>query len=148
MLWNKLFEQIQAIDISDLKIIAFHIVGSLDECKEIEESGLMDLRKVLANNTVLGKELKKGVKVDIENKVVSCNDKNYMLNEESSGKLFLVSNRLLNDYCVNGFLCNDNIFSYGDDIYKRPEFLKNISELFPKFRLWRNFGKENQKVIK
>lgn len=149
LLWNKLFEQIQAIDISDLKIIAFHIVGSLDECKEIEENGLMDLRKVLANNTVLGKELKKiGVKVDIENKVVSCNDKNYMLNEESSGKLFLVSNRLLNDYCVNGFLCNDNIFSYGDDIYKRPEFLKNISELFPEIQTLEKFWKRKSKSYK
>lgn len=39
--------------------MAFHIVGFLDECKEIEENGLMDLRKVLSSNTVLSKELKK-----------------------------------------------------------------------------------------
>ena len=67
LLWNKLFEQVQAIDISDLRIMAFHIVGSLEECKEIEENGLMDLRKVLSSNTVLSKELKKaGVRVDIK----------------------------------------------------------------------------------
>ena len=149
LLWNKLFDQIQAIDISDLRIIAFHIVGSLDECKEIEENGLMDLRKVLSKNTVLGKELKKaGVKIDIENKLISCNDKSYMLSEESSGKLFLVSNRLLNDYCVNGFLCNDDIFGYGDDVCKRPEFLKNISELFPEIQTLEEFWKRKSKSYK
>lgn len=135
LLWNKLFELIQTIDISNLRIIAFHIVGSLDECKEIKENDLIDLRKVLSNNTVLAKELKKaGVKVDMENKLVSCNDRGYMLSMESSGKLYLVSNRLLNDYCVNGFLCNDDIFAYGDKIYKRPEFLMNICELFPEIQ--------------
>ena len=146
LLWDKLFERIQTIDISDLRIMAFHIVGSLDECKEIEKNGLMNLRKVLSNNTFLGKELKKvGVKVDIENKVVSCNDKSYMLSGKSSGKLFLVSNRLLNDYCVNGFLCNDDVFSYGDDICKRPEFLKNISELFPEIHTLEEFWKRKSK---
>lgn len=146
LLWDVLLNRIQAIDISDLRIVAFHITGSLDECKEVKENGLVDLQKVLSNDTTLSRELKKaGVQVDIANKLVSCDNNSYVLDTESSGALLFVSNRLLNDYCVNGFFFNDDIFSYGNMVYKRPEFLMNIGELFPKVRsldeLWKRKSK-------
>lgn len=146
LLWDALFNRIQAINISDLRIVAFHIVGSLDECKEIKENGLEDLQKVLSSDTTLSRELKKvDVQIDIANKLISCDDNSYILNTESSGPLFFVSNRLLNDYCINGFFFNDDIFNYGNMVYKRPEFLMNISELFPKVRsldeLWKRKSK-------
>lgn len=129
-----------------MRIVAFHIVGSLDECKEIKENGLEDLQKVLSSDTTLSRELKKvDVQIDIANKLISCDDNSYILNTESSGPLFFVSNRLLNDYCINGFFFNDDIFNYGNMVYKRPEFLMNISELFPKVRsldeLWKRKSK-------
>lgn len=45
--WERNIDRISDVDISDLRIMAFHVVGALDECKEIRENGLMNLQKVL-----------------------------------------------------------------------------------------------------
>lgn len=56
--WNRNYDRIETIDISELKIMAFHILGSLDDCKEIKECGLMNLQMVLSRNTILSELLK------------------------------------------------------------------------------------------
>lgn len=45
-----------------------------------------------------------------------------------------MAHRLFYDYCVNGFLMNDNIYRYGTDIHCRPEFILDLVKLFPNLR--------------
>ena len=45
-----------------------------------------------------------------------------------------IAHRVFFDYCVNGFLVNDNVFNYGTRIHERPEFLMSLSDLLPDAR--------------
>lgn len=140
--WDKNVERIASVDISEMKIMAFHVVGSLDNCREIKENGLMNLQEVLSRDTILKKMLTKtGIAFDISERTVSCNGQTYDIDYdhyrhkhflyEIDVKLDHVAHRVFYDYCVNGFLLNDNVFNYGTDIHKRPEFLMTLGELFP-----------------
>lgn len=156
LFWNRNIERIKSVDISRLKIMAFHVVGSIDECSEIKANGLMDLQKVLSTNTTLKRMLAKwGIEFDIQNKRVLRNGKSYGIDyEKYQNKQFLsgidkalndVAHRVFYDYCVNGFLCNDDVKNYGTDIHKRPEFLLKLSKLFPEAKqldsYWRSKAK-------
>lgn len=154
--WERNIDRISDIDISNLRIMAFHVVGALDECKEIRENGLMNLQEVLKQDTVISRMLSNyGLKFDIENKILSCNGKNYDIDyEKYCGHNFLseldeqlnrIAHRVYYDYCVNGFLFNDNVKDYGTDIHERPEFLMTLVGLSPKAeeleKFWRSHSK-------
>ncbi len=139
--WKRNSKHIESIDISNFKIIAFHILGSLDECQEIKKNGIMNLQRVLSEETILSNLLKNnGIIFNIEEKTVNYNSKIYnidylyyreqgeLLNEVKAFKR--LSRRIFYDFCVNGFLVNDNVFRYGTDIHKRPEFFIELTNLF------------------
>ena len=42
-----------------------------------------------------------------------------------------IAHRVYYDYCVNGFMMNDDIFSYGTNIHERPEFMMKLTGAFP-----------------
>ena len=140
--WDRNIQRIKAADISELKIMAFHVVGSLDGCEEIRTNGLMNLQKVLSSETILKRMLDKaGIIFNIENKTVTCNGETYDIDYEKyrgrhllSGQdegLSNIAHRVYYDHCVNGFLANDNIYDYGTDIHERPEFLLTLGHVFP-----------------
>ncbi|MEG0641408.1 MAG: hypothetical protein RR515_02325 [Clostridium sp.] len=140
--WESHFEEIDTIDISNLRIIGFHVVGSLDGCMEIRKNGLKNLKKVLSQNTMLNRVLRKnGVIIDVESKKLYYNgasfDIDYVKYEgrydlsEQEEKIESLAHRIYYDFCVDGFMANDNIFSYGTNIHERPEFIKNLIELLP-----------------
>lgn len=140
--WQRNIDIIKDVDISNLRIMAFHVLGALDDCKEIKENGLMNLQAVLAGNTIMSSLLKKsGICFDIKNRTVSYNGKVYDIDyEHYRHKNFLtkieealdkVAHRVFYDFCVNGFLLNDDVLNYGTDIHERPEFLMTLAELFP-----------------
>lgn len=154
--WNRNIERIKSVDISRLRLMAFHVVGSLDECREIKENGLMNLQMVLSEETTLKRLLEKaGVKFDILIKLVSCNGKSYDIDyEKYKGQHFLigidekldrVSHRIYYDFCVNGFMANDNVFNYGTNIHERPEFLMTLGELFPQAEKVESFWRTKAK---
>lgn len=41
-----------------------------------------------------------------------------------------IAHRVYYDFCVNGFMLNDNVFEYGTRLHERPEFLMTLSKLF------------------
>ena len=142
MFWDRNEERIASVDIPDLRIMAFHVVGSLDNCREIKENGLMNLQEVLTRDTILKKLLdKSGIVFDISERIVSCNGQTYDIDYDHyrhkhflhgiDEKLDHVAHRVFYDYCVNGFLLNDDVFNYGTGIHERPEFLMTLGELFP-----------------
>lgn len=44
-------------------------------------------------------------------------------------KLDRVAHRVYYDFCVNGFMANDNVYNYGTNIHERPEFLMTLGEV-------------------
>ncbi len=59
--------KVKDISLEDIRIWGFHVLGSLDECKEIRSQGLKNLQKVLSEDTALRRMLKSyGISFDIE----------------------------------------------------------------------------------
>ena len=56
-----------------------------------------------------------------------------------------ISHRVFYDFCVNGFLANENVFNYGTRIEKRPEFLMTLSELLPNAKKIENYWIDHSK---
>lgn len=154
--WNRNIEHIKLVDISKLKIMAFYVVGSLDDCREIHTNGLLNLQEVLSGETTLKQLLDKfGVTFDIPNKTVIYQGHTYDIDyEKYRHRHFLttldeglsnVACRIYYDFCVNGFMVNDNIYDYGTDIHKRPEFLLTLGQVFPKVKNLEDFWMRNSK---
>ena len=154
--WKRNYDRIAEVNISNVRIMAFHVVGSLDGCKEIQSKGLMNLQEVLSSDTSLNRLLNKaGIEFDLNAKTVNCNGKSYDIDYEQyrhrhclSGideELSSVAHRVFYDFCVNGFLLNDNVFDYGTDIHERPEFLMTLGKIFPQAQklecFWRSRAK-------
>lgn len=156
LFWDRNIERIKYVDISRLKIMAFHIVGSLDECREIKTNGLMDLQKVLSQDTMLKRMLEKsGIEFDLPNKCIVYDGKkesidydNYLKKvdlSEDEENLKKVAHRVFYDYCVNGFMYNNDVTSYVTNIHERPEFLMTLSKLSKKAKELECCWKSNAK---
>ena len=159
LFWDRNIERIKSVDITNLRIIAFHVLGSLDNCNEIRQNGLKNVQMVLSTNTILSRGLNKiGISFDLSNKALHYEDKefnidyDYYLNKSTKtafeDKLEAVAHRIFYDYCLDGFLFNDDIKDYGTDIHKRPEFLKTLSEAFKKVKALEQYWYNKSKPYK
>lgn len=143
--WDLNASTVSDISIDNIRMWGFHIVGSLDDCEEICSQGLKNLQKVLSEDTHLSRMLKSnGVFFDVEKHLLFYKDKEYSIDYDwyrhsdylthSEKHLKSIAHRVYYDYCVNGFMMNDDIFSYGTSIHERPEFLMKLSAAFPTLR--------------
>lgn len=157
--WNRNAARVDDINLDNIRVWGFHVVGSLDECREIRNQGLRNLQKILSENTQLSRMLKSyGVSFDVKRHLLLYKDKEfnvdydwYRHNDYSKPpEKFLepIAHRIYYDYCVNGFMMNDDIFSYGTNIHERPEFMMKISDAFPDLKKWRMNGRNIVKAIK
>ena len=151
--WARNLSSIEKVNINNLIIIAFHVTGSLDNCEEIKRTGLKNLQKVLTEDTELSRLLlSHGVKFDIKNRRL-CNNGNiinidyykYRGRLNVPQKIKNVAHRVYYDYCVNGFLSNDDVFSYGTNIHERPEILLDLVNLLPELEYMEKEWIENSK---
>lgn len=154
--WKRNEKKVEKIGLNNLELMAFHVVGALDECKEIKNKGIMNLQDVLRGDTIFSRKLYEiGIVFDIENKILISNGKKFNIDYDNykeshflygiDSKLKSIAHRIYYDYCVNGFLLNDDVLNYGTDIHERPEFLMTLAELLPEVReleeYWRNHSK-------
>lgn len=159
--WNRNFSRIDQVDISDIRFIGFHITSNWDNCDEIRKQGLIDLQRVLSENTSLNRILRNyGIIFDIPQKTVYCGDHKINIDYDSLSKqdrhsfsddelrVWNVAHRVYYDFLVNGFYNNDNIFGYGTDIHKRPEFFIQLTELFPQLCEYEKLWKQKSKSYK
>lgn len=145
--------RLATLNINDVRFVGFHVTASLDDCREIKESGLKDLQYVLGHNTVLSRLLKQsGITFDIENRVMCVNGRSFDIDyEHYRGRRFFtpeekyiddIAHRIYYDFCIDGFLVNDNIEEYGTYIHERPEFLSKLIKMSPKAKrldeFWRS----------
>lgn len=140
--WERNAIRVKKIKLDDIRVWGFHVVGSLDECREICSQGLKNLQKVLCGDTQLSNMLKSyGVFFDIESHLLIYKGKEYNVDydwyryndySKSPDKLLQpIAHRVYCDYGVNGFMMNDDVFSYGTNIHERPEFMMKLSKAFP-----------------
>lgn len=152
--WDRNFDRIDAVDISDLKIIGFHVVSSLDDCAEIKQNGLWNLQRVLTEDTMLRRVLEQhGLTFDVANSKMVYKGQTWDIEyEKYNGRYDLtdeeelldwIANRIYYDYCVNGFLFCKDVTRYGTQIHERPEFIIKLVELFPDLGEMESWWKEN-----
>ena len=141
-LWKKYYRQLKQIDANKIRIWAFHLTGSLDKCQSIMHEGLRNLHYTLSKGNKMANLFRKyGLEFDINNKVMYFKETAYNVNYEKyrnrcnlygkDEQLSRIAYRLCKDFCVNGFMCNDNFRSYGFDVYIRPEFILDLVNMFP-----------------
>lgn len=143
--WRKQFDRLEAVNVTDIRIMAFHITATQDECAEMKKHGLINLQKVLSGDTQLKALLSNyGITFNIPKRIIIANDKAININyDDYRGRFGLsqyekaisaVAHRIYYDYLVNGFMSNDDVFNYGTDIHKRPEFFIQLVNLFPQLK--------------
>lgn len=154
--WDKHYDFINTVDISDLKLYAFHVLASLDNCNELRENGIRNLQEVLSTNTILASKLKEyEIVFDINNHTLNCNGKSYTIDfdyyrnktrlTDEEEALSSIAHRVYYDYCVNGFFLNDDVFDYGGRVHERPEFLWVLSEVFTQLKALVTYWEQNSK---
>lgn len=137
--WDRNESRLEALDVRTLRCFAFHVLGSLDDCRDIRETGLRNLQYVLSNDTSLANNLRScGVTFDIEKRIMCCDGKafcvdyDYWRNQRRTSMeedaLESIAHRVFYDFCIDGFLYNDEVAHYGTDIHKRPEFLISVGK--------------------
>ena len=152
--WTRNCGRFSRVDISDIRILSFHVLGSLDKCEEIIRHGLKGLQQVLGSDTTLSRLLKEeGIAFDIPGKTVSCNGSLFDIDFEHYRRMhFLtgeeerlrnVAHRVYYDHCVTSFLCIDDPKKYGTMVHERPEFLMTMAELFPEAERVEHFWRSN-----
>lgn len=82
--WNKDFEafwcahrgHIDSVDIEPLRVCAFHVTGSIDDCASYKRLGLLNLQQAISMGTPLKRMLDKyGLHIDLNSKTMEyCGD--------------------------------------------------------------------------
>lgn len=111
---------------NDIKLV--HITTSSDECTDIKELGLMNLRDTLAKGcTNLRRFLdQQNVYIDLGNKILKYNFHSYRF-DFNQEHYIRVGFKLLIDYNLCGFLCYTH--DYDSCIKYCPEIIEDISNL-------------------
>lgn len=157
--WDRNATRVNDISLDNIRVWGFHVVGSIDQCREIRSHGLKNLQKVLSEDTQLYQMLKSyGVHFGIQNHLLIYKNEKYNIDYEwyrhndyskpPEKYLKPIAQRVYYDYCVNGFMMNDDVFSYGTNIHKRPEFMMKLSGAFPSLKKMEDEWAERSKSYK
>lgn len=141
-LWRKHCNEISTIDVKQIRIFAFHVCGSLDNCQTIQQIGLQNLQIMLSSDSLMYRVFEShGLTFNIKDKIMIYQGQEYNVDYElyrnhhflndTDEHIQSIACRIYCDFCVNGFMCNDNIFTYGTNIHKRPEFICDLVRMFP-----------------
>lgn len=127
-------------DLAEVRVHAFHITVSVDNCREIKRDGLINLRAVLKGD-IISKPLRKaGISFDLDKRIalyaedafsIDCDRlRGHRITTAREEALKRIARRVYVDYCVNGFLPCDESKNYGTHIHKRSEFIKDLAAVF------------------
>lgn len=129
---------IKEIDISDMTYTGIHVTTSPNQCQEILDNGIVNLREVLKADSLFSQMLGcYGLSFDLEKDIMIYRGKPYDVNySHYNGKpnspIKAIARKLCNDPQVNGFFHIKNIENYGSYIHERPEFLYTLSKFDPR----------------
>lgn len=122
----------------DIELVSIHNTTTNDECLSLKEKGIINLQAAVIEDTPLKRYLsKKDVHIDVKNKFILYKGKKYDISEKNvpRGSYFLsaketykndVIRKFYEDFQINGFLCHENILTYGGYTRYRPEILLDL----------------------
>lgn len=142
---TNLIEFLEAFDITDekllekeIELVSIHNTTTNDECLSLKEKGIINLQAAVIENTPLKRYLsKKDIHINLKDKFIlykgnkfDISEKNvpkrfYFLSEEETYKNDVIR-KFFDDFQVNGFLCHENILTYGGYTRYRPEILLDL----------------------
>ncbi|ADU32525.1 hypothetical protein [Evansella cellulosilytica] len=122
----------------DMELVSLHSTTSFDNCQSIKEIGIINLQDAVSQETPLKAYLEdKNIKISIEEMYILFNGNKFDISKKTEG--FCLSdedenkNRVIHkfygDYQVNGFLCHENVLTYGGYTKDRPEILYDLAYL-------------------
>lgn len=121
---------------------------SANECKNIKEKGITDLRTTYEDTESELRQFleEQKVEIDIPGKRIYFNgeDKGSIAytneNLQDNRKRWSIGRKFYYDFCVCGFFCFNHKIPYGGRVNERPEILFNISEVIGKRidNIWRD----------
>ncbi|MEK3976215.1 hypothetical protein [Psychrobacillus sp. FSL K6-1267] len=144
----------------DFLVTSLHVTTNDDECKSLNEIGLVNSIDAVTLNTPFNRHLKKhGIDIDLKMGEIKYNKQTYTFGQKFEGWSQSEERRLLEHiaykfYCdrqINGFFCTDNALSYGGNVNRRPELMNNIANLLNYNKLvedWSNNSNNKCYVIK
>lgn len=138
-------ECIDVIDLENLKLKVMHFTSNMDECSEIKTNGIINLQRVLSEKTALCAFLANyGVKFDIENKILITENKKIDINydkylgrfdlSQEEEQIRKLSRKIYSDYQINGFFAIKEVNQIAAEVYRRPEFMQNLTEVIPSLK--------------
>lgn len=127
-IWNEYSDIISTKDISKLKVMLKHVTTSNNECNDIQEHGIFDLKRILSTNSQLTNFLSKnGIEFDFVRKKMFYGNKSIDIGPEYTNSC-MISNKIYYDYSINGFLYFNSIKEYNPVIEECPEFLDTLQK--------------------
>ena len=143
LFWERNYERLIDFNINNVRFFAFHITSNFDNCQELLQDGIRNLQDVLSHNTEMTRLLnERGVQFDIRRRLLIVDgieyniDYDYYVHNRArtlfDKRLESIAHRVCYDFCVDGFMANDNIRDYGVDLCKRPEFIYTLAQFVPK----------------
>lgn len=157
--WERYHEGFEQLGINEISLVAYHVVGSIDECAEIINKGILNLQTVLSQDTSISRLLKNyGIIFDIHNRIMICDGKEYnidyyayediFIDDCLEGKLKKIGHRIYYDFCVDGFFYCRDISQYGTDIHERPEFFRTLVNFSDSAKELDAYWRKNSKSYK
>lgn len=157
--WERYHEGFEQLGINEISLVAYHVVGSIDECAEIINEGILNLQTVLSQDTSISRLLKNyGIIFDIHNRIMICDGKEYNIDYYSyedifnddclEGKLKKIGYRIYYDFCVDGFFYCRDVFRYGTDIHERPEFFRTLVDFSDRAQELDAYWRKNSRSYK
>ncbi len=126
---NKLLEK-------DIELVTLHSTTSIDNCQSIKEIGIINLQDAVTQDTPLKVYLEnKNVQINIAEKYILFNGNRLDISKQPEGSCLndaddykdRVIHKFYNDFQINGFLCHDNVITYGGYTRYRPEILFDLA---------------------
>lgn len=135
-------KRIKMWDIENTDFVVIHFTTNKDECMNIKQNGIMNLQRVVTEDTEFKRFLSSNrIQFDIDNALMVVGDAKYNVDydyyknipsypmTEQDKNLKEIARKLYYDPQINGFFYVEDVKRYGSNIHERPEFLYNISQL-------------------
>jgi len=138
----------------EIELASLHSTTSIDNCQSIKEKGIINLQDAVSQDTPLKAYLvNKDIHINLDEKYIlfkgnkfdiSKETDDFYLSDEDENKNSVIR-KLYNDFQVNGFLCHENILTYGGYTRDRPEILLDLARFLNDERIELDWAKDKNK---
>lgn len=138
----------------DIELVSLHSTTSIDNCQSIKEKGIINLQDAVSQETPLKTYLEnKDIQINIEEKYllfkgekldISKKNEGFGLSDEDEYRNRII-HKFYGDFQVNGFLCHENVLTYGGYTKDRPEILFDLANFLKDEKIELDWVKDKNK---